>query len=211
VFGNKYIYAPLLDNAVCRMCGIIHGGIEELYDLNADPDELINIAEEKQSVLSDLKKQLQSFIAQAKEKKHITEEVQAFTIEDKEKIKQRLGGTYIKENPNLASYTYGSWSGSDGNTGVLKSSPIKIEFPAYLVMYIMTGPTPIRQTVGLDTDGDSKPDILYTGNAEHQWAQWVVDLTPYINKEISIVASDKGTDSGEWGGVSEPFIFKMNK
>jgi len=141
------------------------------------------------------------------------------------------GGTYIKETPDAATYTYGSWGGADKNVGVLKSSPIRVEGPEYLVMYVMTGPrttraissndlrsinslikyimkgpSPTGQTVGLDTNCDGEPDILYQGNAELRWDQWVVDLTPYINKDISIVAIDDGTESGEWMGVSEPFI-----
>jgi hypothetical protein len=119
-----------------------------------------------------------------------------------------IGGTYVKTGPRIASkeYFYGSWSGSDENIGVLSSSPIRIESPAYLGMYVMTGPNPTGQIVGIDTDGDGNPDIKYSGSAVQRWDQWVVDLTPFIGKEIRIIAIDQGKDWGEWVGVSEPFI-----
>jgi len=44
--GYKYIRSLNLKNAICRYCGKIHGGLRELYDLNADPNETKNIIRE---------------------------------------------------------------------------------------------------------------------------------------------------------------------
>jgi arylsulfatase A-like enzyme len=38
----KYIVAQSDEDAICRYCGYIHGGVEELYNLVLDPHETIN-------------------------------------------------------------------------------------------------------------------------------------------------------------------------
>lgn len=54
----KYIQALSKKGAVCRVCGYIHGGMEELYDLKEDPEENRNIVKEKSDVANMLKKRL---------------------------------------------------------------------------------------------------------------------------------------------------------
>lgn len=39
----KYIEAASPEQAICRYCGVIHGGVEELYDLVKDPKETNNV------------------------------------------------------------------------------------------------------------------------------------------------------------------------
>ena len=46
----KYVYAPDPQKAVCRLCGIVHGGIKELYDLKNDPGENRNIVDEQREI-----------------------------------------------------------------------------------------------------------------------------------------------------------------
>jgi arylsulfatase A-like enzyme len=41
----KYIRAVTPEDAVCRYCGTVHGGEEELYDLHADPLEVTNVVD----------------------------------------------------------------------------------------------------------------------------------------------------------------------
>lgn len=53
----KYIYAPE-PNLECRYCGIVHGEREELYDLQADPKELRNIAKEQPELCSSFSKKI---------------------------------------------------------------------------------------------------------------------------------------------------------
>lgn len=57
----KYIYALSKKGAICRACRRIHGGIEELYDLNKDPEEVHNIIEEEVELASRLKESLSKF------------------------------------------------------------------------------------------------------------------------------------------------------
>ncbi|WP_457742280.1 sulfatase family protein [Thermococcus sp.] len=59
----KYIYAPDPQEAVCRLCGIVHGGIEELYDLKSDPGEERNIVDERKDVAKVLRETLDEWYA----------------------------------------------------------------------------------------------------------------------------------------------------
>ncbi len=54
----KYIYAPNPEKAVCRLCGVVHGDLEELYDLENDPGETKNTTQEKPQVATLLKETL---------------------------------------------------------------------------------------------------------------------------------------------------------
>jgi arylsulfatase A-like enzyme len=58
----KYIVGKSENEATCRYCGYLHGGMQELYDLNKDPKELQNIVDEKVDTSEDLRKQLRGWI-----------------------------------------------------------------------------------------------------------------------------------------------------
>jgi arylsulfatase A-like enzyme len=57
----KFISAETKNNALCRYCGVIHGGIEELYDLRKDPKETNNILSERPEIAFELKKKLEMY------------------------------------------------------------------------------------------------------------------------------------------------------
>lgn len=54
----KYICALSEKDAMCKECGYIHGGVQELYDLNKDPEETRNIVEENPEEASKLRERL---------------------------------------------------------------------------------------------------------------------------------------------------------
>jgi arylsulfatase A-like enzyme len=54
----KYICALSKKDAFCRECGQIHGGIEELYDLAVDPEEINNVIKKHPHEANTLKKRL---------------------------------------------------------------------------------------------------------------------------------------------------------
>ncbi len=62
----KYIYALSKKKAVCRRCRRVHGDMEELYDLNEDPEENQNVLKEKSDVARKLKEELSQWIASVK-------------------------------------------------------------------------------------------------------------------------------------------------
>jgi arylsulfatase A-like enzyme len=83
----KYIYSPSKEAATCSYCGVIHGGIEELYHLESDPKEMRNIVEEKPEIAKMLRKNLFSWLSNLKSK------------EEKKLISQRL--SKLKKNGEI--------------------------------------------------------------------------------------------------------------
>jgi len=65
----KYIRAPSKQDAVCKYCHMIHGGIEELYDLEKDPEEVSNVIADHPDEASQLKSLLTEWIRNAESKK----------------------------------------------------------------------------------------------------------------------------------------------
>jgi arylsulfatase A-like enzyme len=61
--GYKYIQAISRRGAICRKCRRIHGGLEELYDLDQDPDETRNIVEERRALARQLKENLSPWLS----------------------------------------------------------------------------------------------------------------------------------------------------
>ena len=51
----KYIRALSEKDAMCQYCHIIHGGVEELYDLEKDPGETVNVVAEHPDEVEQLK------------------------------------------------------------------------------------------------------------------------------------------------------------
>jgi arylsulfatase len=64
----KYIFSP--DGVgMCNYCQQVHGGEEELYDLEVDPEEKVNIAVENKIVADEMKKALNDLIKSLNSKK----------------------------------------------------------------------------------------------------------------------------------------------
>ena len=58
----KYIRALSKQDAICKYCRTIHGGIEELYDLEKDPGETRNIVNEQPDEVQKMKAELAGWI-----------------------------------------------------------------------------------------------------------------------------------------------------
>ena len=71
----KYIFASSVNDAFCRKCKKIHGGVEELYDLNSDPEEIKNIAKEEKEVAEELKGDLLRVVKQLDDRRRRIERV----------------------------------------------------------------------------------------------------------------------------------------
>jgi len=77
----QYIKAPTEESAVCRLCNRIHGGVEELYDLESDPEQNHNLVEDSAETAKELKNLLSQWIAYLEQKK---------AMRDKAKVKDRI-------------------------------------------------------------------------------------------------------------------------
>jgi arylsulfatase A-like enzyme len=64
----KYILSDSKENAICRYCGFIHGGVEELYNIVDDPKETKNIVGEKRNIAENLREKLIKIVRNLDEK-----------------------------------------------------------------------------------------------------------------------------------------------
>ncbi len=67
----KYICASSEEAAVCKRCGIVHGEVEELYDLEKDPQETNNIVKDNAQEASQLRQMLSKWEERLEEKKRV--------------------------------------------------------------------------------------------------------------------------------------------
>lgn len=65
----KYIFAPSENDALCKYCGVVHGGVEELYDIINDPFETKNIVEANTEIRDKMREAALSFAAELKRKR----------------------------------------------------------------------------------------------------------------------------------------------
>lgn len=63
----KYIESPSEQQATCRRCGSVHGGVTELYNLKKDPQELHNVIAEEGETAATLRDSLSSWEKSEKE------------------------------------------------------------------------------------------------------------------------------------------------
>ncbi|MBD3229219.1 MAG: sulfatase-like hydrolase/transferase, partial [Candidatus Lokiarchaeota archaeon] len=64
----KYIKSFSKESSVCRYCGVIHGGLEELYDLENDPDEILNLINERPEIAKEMKEKLRKWFKSIEER-----------------------------------------------------------------------------------------------------------------------------------------------
>jgi arylsulfatase len=93
----KYIRALSEKDAVCNWCGKVHGGPEELYDLNEDPEENQNLVKERVTEAQALKEELgklENSLSTNKGKKQVEERgekpVDRSSDEEEKLIAERL-------------------------------------------------------------------------------------------------------------------------
>lgn len=89
----KFISAFSEKDAVCRLCGYVHGGTKELYDMNKDCDENHNIIKEKPKVGVKLETELTELIRTLKDREEKRRKGRAVAhdiFKDEEVVKERL-------------------------------------------------------------------------------------------------------------------------
>lgn len=89
----KFISALSERDASCKLCGYVHGGTKELYDVNKDGEEIHNIFQENRNLAMDLKDKLSKwvrFIEFKRGKRLIGQPFPDEFLEDEEVVKERL-------------------------------------------------------------------------------------------------------------------------
>jgi arylsulfatase A-like enzyme len=95
---HKYIFAPD-GKGMCTYCQMVHGGIEELYDLIKDPEEMNNVVYEERKKADRLKAELEEILQKldAKRKRLLGKKDQTKSdmeglqdLADQKKIKKKL-------------------------------------------------------------------------------------------------------------------------
>ena len=65
----EYIKALSEEEAICKLCNRVHGGVEELYDLESDPEQNHNLVEDKPETAKELQNLLGEWITYLEQKK----------------------------------------------------------------------------------------------------------------------------------------------
>mgnify|MGYP001582295293 CR=1 FL=1 len=76
----KYIESDSKEDAFCRYCNRVHGGIIELYNLKKDPKETKNLAEKRGKMATSLRKKLEETIKSYRK------------INEQRRIRKKIGG-----------------------------------------------------------------------------------------------------------------------
>lgn len=88
----KYICALSEKDAICNECGYIHGGVQELYDLNKDPEETENIVEENSDEATKLRERLDELVKllQSKRRRQTKKVPWEYSADEEKMIEKRL-------------------------------------------------------------------------------------------------------------------------
>jgi hypothetical protein len=107
--------------------------------------------------------------------------------------------------PPVSGVVYGSWNGSDGNTGSLRLKPTCSRQQGVIGIPLVTGPGNGGLTVKVlnartgEVTASLDPPPVHT-----DWWVWNVALPREPNPGIVIVAEDRGTGFGQWLAVGQP-------
>lgn len=101
---------------------------------------------------------------------------------------------------------YGSWSGSDANTGRITSSNFTAPRNACLILPVLQGPGAGGLSAGIvDADSGRVLASVPFQNAVKQWTFWRLPFDAPAER-LRIVAEDQGKDWGEWLAVGNPVL-----
>ena len=110
--------------------------------------------------------------------------------------------------PPVAGEVYGSWSGSDANTGTLQFGPFRVANQLALEIPLYAGPRNgglMVKVVNVKT-GDLIAALSPPPLRSHWWA-WHIDLPPTA-LDLEIIAEDQGRGWGEWQAIGAPHFLK---
>lgn len=112
-------------------------------------------------------------------------------------------GAYPAERPFTSGGYFGSWSGADANTGVMRMT-VRVDGRDEIAVPYITGPSPLGQSLRV-TDKFSGAEIWKMDPLKKsaQWRFQRIRLPPRT-REIVVEAVDAGADGGQWHAVDTP-------
>jgi hypothetical protein len=99
---------------------------------------------------------------------------------------------------------YGSWHGSDGNTGVITSSEVATPENGCVIVPVLHGPSTKGLSVELlDSEQSTSFAQAPMQDRDVQWEFWRIPV-PESVKRFRIVARDQGRGLGQWLAIAPP-------
>lgn len=90
-------------------------------------------------------------------------------------------------------YIIGSWNGSDGSTGAIRSKPVMIENSVLVGIPFIHGPDISHQKIGLKIEGHGSIELLCDLNSmRYSWGLCQFDLSSYVGRKLTVFAEDRG-------------------
>jgi hypothetical protein len=114
-------------------------------------------------------------------------------------------GQYQQQQPSNAVHVrvWGSWSGSDTNTGAITLGPFIA--PRVLTFAVTGYPSQQGNTLELRLAGTDKVQKLAEGDVGERWRYTDIAVpADWVGKPVTITATDTATALGGWQGISEP-------
>ncbi|WP_081655650.1 sulfatase family protein [Halopiger goleimassiliensis] len=90
VLVDEWKLIRAVDDPTCRYCETAHGEPIQLYDLESDPDERTNVADDHPDVVRDLEATLDNLIETAEETQDGTDEPEEIEYDDESEVLERL-------------------------------------------------------------------------------------------------------------------------
>lgn len=126
--------------------------------------------------------------------------------------KVNLSGAWTRNGaqpgaPGWKTPLYGSWSGSDANTGDIKIGPFKV-CGSFFVPFT-TGPTRAHIDLRITASGPTGEEVIYDGvppASPAVWSQLEILNPPNSCRTFSIASMDDGKSWGQWIGVGMPVV-----
>ena len=99
---------------------------------------------------------------------------------------------------------YGSWSGSDSKTGIIRSEPIPAPPNHCLVLPVLHGLTAYRQSVEVrDSDTGRSLATIPMLDGQSLWERWRIPI-PGNTHHLIVVGDDEGTGPNQWTALAAP-------
>ena len=117
-------------------------------------------------------------------------------------------GAQLNDGKDSNRYFFGSWSGSDSNTGRIVSIPLVIDRASRLYLTLSHGPDISNQKVGVKIIGGEKPVELICDlkSDPHSWTTCSFDLSDHVGKSFFIFAQDDGSGWGQWVAIGPAML-----